>query len=304
MSTQQTMLTNVIAFWCMLAVWGMTAPHVDAMLEVDDGIQLFHAQRYAQSKRVFERALALDKTNATAHYYLCRIAFAHESYAEAMTHCKTAVKLHETNPEYHFWLGRSYGARATRADVLTQALLAPKIRKAFERTIELDPAHEQGLIGLINFYIRAPSAMGGDLDKAHTLATVLVSLQEVKGTLLLARIYEKRKQFDAAEGAYTSLQRTYGHVAEHRAIYHDYGRFLLRRERYEDAIRQFTQQITLAPDAADAYESLGDGYRAAGRLHEAIQQYRKALRLAPDMAVVQRKLEAAEKALESSLKDR
>jgi tetratricopeptide (TPR) repeat protein len=206
------------------------------------------------------------------------------------------VQLQEDQPEYHFWLGRSYGAKAADADPIQQAVLAPKIRKAFEKTVALDPTHVQGRVGLAHFYLRAPAFLGGRLDKAYEQVQILMSLDEIEGRLLLARFYERTKQLEAAEAEYQTLQR-HCSPAEHQAIYKQYGYFLLRHKRYDDAIQAFTAQASLFPNQAASYEYLGDGYSASKRWQEAVEAYRKALQLDPSARTATQKLLTAEKAL-------
>lgn len=55
---------------------------------------------------------------------------------------------------------------------------------------------------------------------------------------------------------------------------------LLREDRVLEAIAVFELNIDAYPEAANAYDSLGDAYRAAGRLEEARRSYERAVQLA------------------------
>jgi tetratricopeptide (TPR) repeat protein len=280
----------VVLFWTALAL-----PAVGH--DVERGIVLFQSQQYDASKTLLEKALGTTEKDATIHYYLCRVYFALDSYDKAVEHCKTAVQLQEAQPEYHFWLGRSYGAEAADADPIQQAVLAAKIRKAFERTVALDPTHVPGRVGLANFYLRAPMLMGGRIDKAYEQVQILIGLDEIEGRLLLARFYERTKRLEAAEAEYQTLQRLDGPAEKHQAIYKQYGYFLLRQKRYDDAIQAFTAQASLFPSQAAPYEYLGDAHSASKRWQEAVESYRKALQCDPSARTASQKLLAAEKEL-------
>jgi tetratricopeptide (TPR) repeat protein len=265
--------------------------------DVERGIALFHAQQYAAAQTLLEHALATAGHDATIHYYLCRIHFATDNYDRAITHCKTAVQLRGTQAEYHFWLGRSYGAAAATADVIQQALLAPKIRKAFERTVALDPTHIPGQVGLIHFYLRAPAMLGGSLDKAYAQVHRLIRLDDLAGRLLLARYYEKADQPTVAEATYQALQQQYEAPEAQDDIAKQYGYFLLRQQRTAEAIDVFQAQVQRCPTRAAVYEQLGDGYSAERRWQEAVAAYRQALHLEPAATSAAQKLHAAEKEL-------
>ena len=55
----------------------------------------------------------------------------------------------------------------------------------------------------------------------------------------------------------------------------------LRSGRAEDAIRLFAQNAKEYPESSNVYDSLGDGYAAAGQKAAAIENYEKALKLDP-----------------------
>lgn len=275
---------------------------LQADVDLDTGIRFFKLKQYEKSRDVLENVLEKQSDNPTAHYYLGRTYFNLDDYAKAVVHFKKAVKLQPARANYHFWLGRGYGAEATHAGAFKQALLAPKVKKAFERAVEIDPGHVQARIGLANFYLRAPRIMGGNIDQAYTHARILVGLQEVvQGRLLLARIYEKDKKLAAAELEYQYLEQQYGTSSERHTIYDDYGNFLIRQERYDDAIDKFTRQAVLDPDNPRVYDRLGDAYRAAGRWSKAAEAYRRALYIDPYLKTVQHKLKETEKALNGAL---
>lgn len=292
MNPMQTSLIALLAV--MLWIVPVTA---SSLHNVEHGIALFHTQQYDAAKMLFEQTLGTTDQDATAHYYLCRIHFALSRYDKAIEHCKTAVQLHGNAPEYYFWLGRSYGAEAAAADPIQQATLAPKIRKSFEKTIELDPTHVQGRMGLVNFYLRAPAIVGGSLDKAHGHVQILIQLNDLEGRLLLARFYEKTKQLDTAEAEYQALHTQYRHTDAQHEVYKQYGYFLLRQKRLADAIQTFTEHATLFPTRATAYEHLGDGYSAGKCWQEAVDAYRQAIQLDPSSKTATQKLHAAEKAM-------
>jgi tetratricopeptide (TPR) repeat protein len=262
--------------------------------EVERGIALFHAQQYAASQTLLEQALDTVGKDDTIHYYLCRIHFAVDNYARAIDHCKVAVQLRGDQAAYHFWLGRSYGAEAATADVFQQALLASKIRKAFERTVGLDPTHVPGRVGLIHFYLRAPALMGGSLEKAAAHIRVLIRLDDREGRLLLARYYEKTDQLADAEAEYQALHHQYEATEALYDIATQYGNFLLRQQRAAQAITVFLAQVQRFPTRAAAYEHLGDGYLAARRWQEAVEAYRHALEHDPSARTVRDKLHDAE----------
>jgi tetratricopeptide (TPR) repeat protein len=169
--------------------------------DVATAIQLYHAARYAEGRKMLEQVLATHQDDAVAHYYLGKMYLKLRDYDQAVAHCKSAVKIQKQNAEYHFCLGLSYGKKAEGASFLAKAFLAPRIKKSFRQAVALDPNHIQARVGLANFYIRAPVLWGGNLDKAHEQATIVLKFDAVKGQALLDKVEQKRIRQLGAEAA-------------------------------------------------------------------------------------------------------
>lgn len=244
--------------------------------DLTNAVQLFKAKRYEKARALLQTVLAADGGDAEAHYYLGRTYFELCEYNKAVRHSKKAVELESDNADHHFWLGRTYGAKARQSNRFKQALLAPKIRRAFERAVALNPKHIGGRTGLGNFYLQAPAFMGGDINKAYVQARVLIELAETGGRVLLARVYEKDGEPDLAEVEYKNIEEALGESPDAYQLFENYGRFLLKRKRYHEAIEKFKKQLALAPDKGQAHSNLGDAYKAAGRSQDAADEYRRA----------------------------
>ncbi|MEE8301686.1 MAG: tetratricopeptide repeat protein [Candidatus Tectomicrobia bacterium] len=182
---------------CALLLTYVSLSHARA--DVEKAIQLFAAERYSEGKALLEQFLATHQHDAEAHYYLGRIYLKLQNYDEAARHCKQAVKIQKSNAEHHFCLGLSYGKQAQQSSPLKKAFLASKIKKSFKKTVELDPNHVQGRIGLTKFYLQAPAFMGGDIDKAYEQATILLRLDGIKGRALLEKVRQRKVRASDAE---------------------------------------------------------------------------------------------------------
>ena len=161
---------------------------------LEQAIALFRTEQYTESQRLWEQILAGHPDNATAHAYLGRIYLHAGDVDKAIAHCQTAVDIDANVAAHHFCLGRSYGEKARQAPFWMQAMLAPKIRKAFETTIALEPSHRSARVGLTHFYMRAPSVMGGSLAKAQEQAEQLIQLQDPRGEQLLQDVLKRQNK--------------------------------------------------------------------------------------------------------------
>ncbi|MFQ5994785.1 MAG: tetratricopeptide repeat protein [Acidiferrobacterales bacterium] len=248
---------------------------------ITPGIELFESRQYGQAQNVFKQLVSANETDAAAQYYLGRTYFVLCGYSQAINHLERAVELENKQPDYYFWLGRAYGEKAQRAGVFKQAGLAKKIRKAFEQAVALNPKYVEARIGLGNFYAQAPRFMGGGIDKATEQAAALADLDVLKSELLRARILEEEKEPDRAEASYKVLEQRYGFSSSAFDLYGDYGKFLLRRGRFDEAIDILRKQTALRPENLSALFNLAAAYKAAGRSQDAAAEYAKAAKINP-----------------------
>ena len=49
----------------------------------------------------------------------------------------------------------------------------------------------------------------------------------------------------------------------------------------DEAIEKFKKQVSLAPEVANPYDSLGEAYRLKGMLTESLEEYKKAYSISP-----------------------
>lgn len=100
----------------------------------------------------------------------------------------------------------------------------------------------------------------------------------VQGTLA---IVNRLRGLDAALAEYASLRKA-GPASNFRPEQlNSFGYSLLAEKRTADAIRVFQLNVDVFPGDANAYDSLGEAYMAAGRNELAIASYRKSLELDP-----------------------
>ncbi len=257
---------------------------------LNEGKKLLQQGKFRQAEVFFKQQVKERENNAAANYYLGRAYLMLGNYDEAADYCETAVELADSVAEYHFWLANALGQKAQNSNILKQAWLAPKILKQFERTVQLDPKHVGGHVGCANFYIMAPSIMGGDLEKARKEADILIKLAPMKGRLLKISIYEKEGKSELAEREYDAMGKSLADSTRNYSFYNQYGYFLLKRKKYDKAIKMFRKQVQLAPDKANPHDSFGDGLRAAGRLQEALAEYQKALQMDPTFKASKKKI--------------
>ncbi len=306
---------RLLLLGCCLAFFALpasakTLPEVQAMVE-------------AKAQGALAAADELTKAtpnDANAWVILLRAHLQAKQAEKAVAAGKKATTLGPENAQAFFWLGNAYGSRIGEVGMLSRMSIATKLRDAFEQAVRLDPALIDARSSLIDFYLQAPSMIGGGIDKARAQAIAIANYDQSQGFTAQGRIamYEKKpaEALKAYEQAYAlkpeseqlrmSLIMGY-QQAEHWKDAHDMakkwtaedpkkaapwyqiGRIAAESGQYlpegEAAMHVF---LNLAPEAGDpepkyARYRLGQILAKAGRKDEARAELQAALKIDPKL---------------------
>jgi len=179
-----------LLFILTVPAYGVTTKELLAAGRADEAIQ-------SLQERIHHSASDAESSNL-----LCRAYFMLEEWDRGIDACERAKRLDPQVSLYELWLGRIYGEKADRAGFLSAAGLAKKVRTSFERAVELDPRSWEARTDLAEFYLEAPSIVGGGKDKAREQAEAIRPLNPAMAHWVIARIAEKNKDNEAAEREY------------------------------------------------------------------------------------------------------
>ena len=205
--------------------------------------------------------------------YLTR-SFSGYDVDKAIEETEEAVELEPNRAHFHYLYGAALGIKTQTAGMFKQALLAPKTKKAFARAVELDPNHVLARIALAQYYLMAPSIMGGDEEEGWKQIDAIIKLDEVQGRTLKANFLARSKKQDEAEKEYKILIAS---KPKDWRVWHRYGYFCLRFEKVDEAITSFKKYVELRPDTADSYQSLAEGYEKKKDYDAALMNLNKSL---------------------------
>lgn len=164
--------------------------------------ELLAAGRADEAIQTLQERIQRSANDAEANNLLCRAYFMLEDWDRGIDACERAQTLDPHASLYELWLGRAYGEKADRAGFLSAAGLAKKVRTSFEHAVELDPRSWEARTDLAEFYLEAPSIVGGGKDKARDQAEAIMALNPAMAHWILGRIAEKDKDTATAEHEY------------------------------------------------------------------------------------------------------
>lgn len=176
-------------------------------------------------------------------------------FKEAVDFADQATKADPTQPEYFSQLGVALSQRMNEVNFIQMAALSGRMKKAFEKSIELDPNHVSGLIGLARFYTNAPEIAGGSLEKAAEFAARVQKLNPFLGEIELGNIAAKDEQYAQALAHYeaaASLKPT------HAGVQVGCGRALMQLGRKDEARARFAAALKLNPEHEGAKKALAE----------------------------------------------
>ncbi|HEV2022548.1 MAG TPA: tetratricopeptide repeat protein [Terriglobales bacterium] len=172
-----------------------------------------------------------NPNDAEAHHLLSRAYLMIESWDKAVPPAEQAVALEPDNSDYHLWLGRAYGRKAEHSIFFKAIGWARKCKLEFERAVELNAANVPARADLAEYYLEAPSFLGGGKDKAQAQAEEIASRDKAAAHMVRARVAEDGKDYDTAE---RELWAAIAASNEPAGYWLDLAAFYRRRDRLND----------------------------------------------------------------------
>jgi tetratricopeptide (TPR) repeat protein len=169
--------------------------------------------------------------DADAHHLLSRAYLLIESWDKAVPPGERAVRLQPENSNYHLWLGRAYGRRAEHSIFFKAVGWARKCKAEFERAVQLNAANVPARTDLAEYYLQAPSFLGGGKDKARMQADELAAHDKAAAHMVRARLAEEEKDYGAAE---REMWQAIANSSQPAGYWLDLAAFYRRRGRLND----------------------------------------------------------------------
>jgi tetratricopeptide (TPR) repeat protein len=216
-------------------------------------VRQFEGRGYEEAQACLAAYVARRPADTAALAYLGRACLKRRQAEPAVDWLSKAVAREPGRSDLHDWLGQAYGLAAQRAGTLRQFGLASKVRKEFERAVELDPANPDALADLIEFQIEAPGLLGGSLEKAKAHAAELERRNPLRGRLARAAILlHQAAGFAAAERELQATAASFPHDSRPQlALAGAYE----QARRYERALDALEAVLRLDPDNDDAHQA-------------------------------------------------
>lgn len=219
--------------------------------------------------------LTSNPNDGAAYLLLCRAYFSEDHASEAVDACDSAVNHGLAgDSRAQDWLGRAAGRKADSAGPFTGLKLAHRVRDAFELAVRLNPANADAVDDLADFYLQAPSIVGGGLDKARALADRSTGPLPERSQRIRALIAEKQKDYGTAERELVAIANRH---ADRPDNWNDLASFYIRRKDSAKAVAAIRHAITVNhkhdPSLLQSASLLNDLHLEPKLAEEALRSY-------------------------------
>ena len=165
-------------------------------------------------------------------------------YKKATEALEKALAADPSSSEIALWTGRAYGRRAETSSVLTAPRYASKARQLFEKSAQLNPRNLEALTDLFEYYLEAPSFLGGGVEKAAETSARIAKIDAAEGHWTQAKLAEKHREFHGAE---EQLRRAVEAAPQQIGRLIDLARFIATQGRIQEADQHLARAEKIDP---------------------------------------------------------
>jgi tetratricopeptide (TPR) repeat protein len=182
---------------------------IAAPCRLEEGQTLLATGKTSLARPILEECATGESPNPLAAFSLGQAYLFDHDEDRAVLWLERAAALDDRRAEYQLWLGRAYGQQALHASPLRQPGLARKVRRAFERAVELDRDMLSARMALVEYGLRAPAFLGGSVAKARGQAEEIRRRDSLQGHRAFGVIAEHEKRYDVAALEYENAIREF-----------------------------------------------------------------------------------------------
>jgi len=167
---------------------------VQQALELEDAVL---------AQQAFDALSSDAKNDISGQVLKGRLLLVQDKAEDAFDYFQALQEAHDKNVDINYYLGVSAVIMAQEASIFSKLSYAKDFVRAMERTIELQPDHQDALNTLIGFHLNAPSIAGGDSEQALVYAQQLQQYDAEQGFSQIANVYWQTEKAELAEKTIT-----------------------------------------------------------------------------------------------------
>jgi tetratricopeptide (TPR) repeat protein len=215
---------------------------------LDEGILHYKKGEFRQGVELLQQLTNASPAEPDARLWLGKAYLKIREWDKAVHEIEKAVQLRPANARYYLWLGRACGAKAAHSFFAKAYGWARRVAKEFETARSLAPRDLDIRFDLLEFYLEAPSLVGGGKSKAEEEAKEIAKLNPSKGYTARAIIFQKTKKWDLAKNEFMQATVDYPDADSYR----DLAEYLFDQKDYEGALIYAKKSLKLNSESKGA----------------------------------------------------
>ena len=182
-------LVSLTAVCLLAASLGAQSPAADL---ADHG-------HWKRLKALVEPRAAANPNDAEAQWLLSRVRMVFKDVDGALAPAEKAAALDPKSADYRWQVAQVVGEQASNASIFKQMGLAKRYRKEVEAALALNPKHTASMIGLMEYFNRAPGIVGGDKKRAAEITGEIMAVNKVDGWIAKVRLLQRQSPVPVGE---------------------------------------------------------------------------------------------------------
>lgn len=250
----------------------------------DEYTQLFKDKKYAEIEKLANSKLAVEPNHPSALNAKVNLIINQDLESKIEDGIKLAERCIAANAKSsicHEAQGNILGTKALKGSMFSAATIAGKIRDSFKTAVNLDPKNISARSSLMQFYLQAPSFMGGGADKAQELIVDTIKVMPTVGALLQARLDMQQDNITRAESGALAVNLNANEdddtVNLQKNLLMGIGQTHVKAKKYTQAQKIFVEIGKRFPTYYGGMYGLGRSFQEQGNYNEAITHFEKSL---------------------------
>jgi tetratricopeptide (TPR) repeat protein len=240
------------------------------------------AGHWKQINRIASDRLRANPRDAQAHCWLAKIRLSYNDPEGAVVEGEKAVAIDGGNAAYHAQLGEAYAMMADKSSSLKAAVYVHKMNHELEAALAINPRQVDALLIQMMFCWKAPVLVGGNRQRALSIADNVVSFLPSWGYLAHARLLAGKGEDAKQESYLKKAAQADPSMVRPRLWLADLYCFQAQTKRLDLAEKEARMALAIDPSAGQAYKVLAHVYAAQKRWAELDRVLVQADSAAPD----------------------
>jgi tetratricopeptide (TPR) repeat protein len=165
-------------------------------------ISLIERGHYKRARAVVEEHYRSNPQNPETIWLMSRVKLVFHDFDAALSFAEKALSADPDNLHYHLQVASAAAGLIPNVNLMRKVSLGMQLRKEIDAAVALDPNNIEALLFLMDFYLNAPSVIGGDLTKARAAADRIMRLDPVQGFHAQAALAKLERRWDKIESFY------------------------------------------------------------------------------------------------------